>query len=74
MSRLSMAARPLPTTRTDYLILPSRCCPLSFFMKWSYFEDSISLSSMEAVALFSFTASEKDEISFQKGDIIKVSV
>lgn len=29
---------------------------------------------MEAVALFSFTASEVDEISFQKGDIIKVSV
>uniref|UniRef100_A0A3B3TTD5 GRB2-related adapter protein-like n=2 Tax=Poecilia latipinna TaxID=48699 RepID=A0A3B3TTD5_9TELE len=27
---------------------------------------------MEAVALFSFTASEADEISFQKGDIIKV--
>ena len=29
---------------------------------------------MEAVALFSFTASEADEISFQKGDVIKVSV
>ncbi|XP_049900861.1 GRB2-related adapter protein-like isoform X2 [Epinephelus moara] len=28
---------------------------------------------MEAVALFSFTASEPDEISFQKGDIIKVT-
>ncbi|XP_029362870.1 GRB2-related adapter protein-like isoform X3 [Echeneis naucrates] len=28
---------------------------------------------MEAVALFSFTASETDEISFQKGDIIKVT-
>ncbi|XP_019958689.2 GRB2-related adapter protein-like [Paralichthys olivaceus] len=28
---------------------------------------------MEAVALFSFTASEADEISFQKGDIIKVT-
>uniref|UniRef100_A0A669D0U0 GRB2 related adaptor protein b n=1 Tax=Oreochromis niloticus TaxID=8128 RepID=A0A669D0U0_ORENI len=28
---------------------------------------------MEAVALFSFAASEADEISFQKGDIIKVS-
>ncbi|XP_005814282.1 GRB2-related adapter protein-like isoform X2 [Xiphophorus maculatus] len=27
---------------------------------------------MEAVALFSFTASEADEISFQKGDIVKV--
>ncbi|XP_034743731.1 GRB2-related adapter protein-like [Etheostoma cragini] len=27
---------------------------------------------MEAVALFSFAASEEDEISFQKGDIIKV--
>ncbi|MEQ2272615.1 hypothetical protein XENORESO_003325 [Xenotaenia resolanae] len=27
---------------------------------------------MEAVALFSFTASEADEISFQRGDIIKV--
>ncbi|XP_014834300.1 PREDICTED: GRB2-related adapter protein-like [Poecilia mexicana] len=27
---------------------------------------------MEAAALFSFTASEADEISFQKGDIIKV--
>lgn len=29
---------------------------------------------MEAVALFSFTASEADEISFQRGDVIKVSV
>uniref|UniRef100_A0A665UJV1 Osteoclast-stimulating factor 1 n=1 Tax=Echeneis naucrates TaxID=173247 RepID=A0A665UJV1_ECHNA len=29
---------------------------------------------MEAVALFSFTASETDEISFQKGDIIKVEM
>lgn len=29
---------------------------------------------MEAVALFSFTASEADEISFHRGDIIKVSV
>uniref|UniRef100_A0A673A5C3 GRB2 related adaptor protein b n=1 Tax=Sphaeramia orbicularis TaxID=375764 RepID=A0A673A5C3_9TELE len=29
---------------------------------------------MEAVALFSFTASAADEISFQKGDIVKVSV
>uniref|UniRef100_A0A8D3EGD8 GRB2 related adaptor protein b n=1 Tax=Scophthalmus maximus TaxID=52904 RepID=A0A8D3EGD8_SCOMX len=28
---------------------------------------------MEAVALFSFAASEADEISFQKGDIIKVT-
>ncbi|XP_073333272.1 GRB2-related adapter protein-like isoform X2 [Pagrus major] len=28
---------------------------------------------MEALALFSFTASEADEISFQKGDIIKVT-
>ncbi|KAM3865029.1 GRB2-related adapter protein-like [Diretmus argenteus] len=28
---------------------------------------------MEAAALFSFTASEADEISFQKGDIIKVT-
>uniref|UniRef100_A0A3Q1F0Q1 GRB2 related adaptor protein b n=1 Tax=Acanthochromis polyacanthus TaxID=80966 RepID=A0A3Q1F0Q1_9TELE len=28
---------------------------------------------MEAVALFSFTASEADEISFHKGDIIKVT-
>ncbi|XP_070781215.1 GRB2-related adapter protein-like isoform X2 [Enoplosus armatus] len=28
---------------------------------------------MEAVALFSFTASEADEISFQKGDVIKVT-
>ncbi|XP_071361631.1 GRB2-related adapter protein-like [Trachinotus anak] len=28
---------------------------------------------MEAVALFSFTASETDEISFRKGDIIKVT-
>uniref|UniRef100_UPI0037E78092 GRB2-related adapter protein-like isoform X3 n=1 Tax=Semicossyphus pulcher TaxID=241346 RepID=UPI0037E78092 len=28
---------------------------------------------MEAVALFSFTASEADEISFQRGDIIKVT-
>ncbi|XP_019125304.2 GRB2-related adapter protein [Larimichthys crocea] len=28
---------------------------------------------MEAVALFSFTASEADELSFQKGDIIKVT-
>ncbi|CAB1436270.1 unnamed protein product [Pleuronectes platessa] len=28
---------------------------------------------MEALALFSFTASEEDEISFQKGDIIKVT-
>ncbi|XP_044047511.1 GRB2-related adapter protein-like isoform X1 [Siniperca chuatsi] len=27
---------------------------------------------MEAVALFSFTASEADEISFQRGDVIKV--
>lgn len=29
---------------------------------------------MEAVALFSFTALEPDELSFQKGDVIKVSV
>lgn len=29
---------------------------------------------MEAVALFSYTASEADEISFQRGDVIKVSV
>lgn len=29
---------------------------------------------MEAVALFSFAASEADEISFHRGDIIKVSV
>lgn len=29
---------------------------------------------MEAVALFSFTASEADEISFQRGDTVKVSV
>lgn len=28
---------------------------------------------MEAVALFSYTASEADEISFQRGDVIKVS-
>nr|XP_061792210.1 GRB2-related adapter protein-like isoform X5 [Nerophis lumbriciformis] len=28
---------------------------------------------MEAVALFSFTASEADELSFQKGDIVKVT-
>ncbi|KAM9792184.1 LOW QUALITY PROTEIN: GRB2-related adapter protein-like [Neosynchiropus ocellatus] len=28
---------------------------------------------MEAVALFSFTAAEPDEISFQKGDVIKVT-
>ncbi|KAM9857123.1 GRB2-related adapter protein-like [Aulostomus maculatus] len=28
---------------------------------------------MEAVALFSFAASESDEISFQKGDVIKVT-
>ncbi|XP_075889571.1 GRB2-related adapter protein-like [Nelusetta ayraudi] len=28
---------------------------------------------MEAVALFSFTASEADEISFQRGDVIKVT-
>ncbi|XP_037546233.1 GRB2-related adapter protein [Nematolebias whitei] len=28
---------------------------------------------MEAVALFSFTASEPDEISFQKGDVVKVT-
>ncbi|XP_071770593.2 GRB2-related adapter protein-like [Centroberyx gerrardi] len=28
---------------------------------------------MEAVAVFSFTASEADEISFQKGDMIKVT-
>lgn len=32
------------------------------------------LVSMEAVALFSYTASEADEISFQRGDVIKVSV
>uniref|UniRef100_A0A673A5J7 GRB2 related adaptor protein b n=1 Tax=Sphaeramia orbicularis TaxID=375764 RepID=A0A673A5J7_9TELE len=29
---------------------------------------------MEAVALFSFTASAADEISFQKGDIVKVNM
>lgn len=28
---------------------------------------------MEAVALFSFPATEADELSFQEGDIIKVS-
>ena len=36
--------------------------------------DCTLLLTMEAVALFSFTASEADEISFQKGDVIKVSV
>uniref|UniRef100_A0A3Q3VR88 GRB2 related adaptor protein b n=1 Tax=Mola mola TaxID=94237 RepID=A0A3Q3VR88_MOLML len=52
------------------LVTPVKTSPVVLIF---YFEDSITLFSMEAVALFSFTASEADEISFQKGDIIKVT-
>lgn len=40
-------------------------------MKGDCFQSG-SLSGMEAVALFSFPATEADELSFQEGDIIKV--
>lgn len=67
-------------TLSESIISPLRSTHSALLSRHSWTEAvslCLSLSvcppSMEAVALFSFTASEADEISFEKGDIIKVS-
>lgn len=69
------------THSLSHLVIVSSSCCLLLTQLFSLFFHGVKvfsgltllfLSSMEAVALFSFTASDAAEISFQKGDIIKV--
>ncbi|KAG7486702.1 GRB2-related adapter protein-like [Solea senegalensis] len=68
------------TPHTDYLsssnsviVLLSSTHTFSPFIHEVKLFSWLTLLRMEALALFSFTASEADEISFHRGDIIKVT-
>lgn len=63
-----------PIIRSHHdVVLQSQNWLLSLFIHEARpFPKSKPLPGMEAVALFSFPATEVDELSFQEGDIIKV--
>lgn len=85
MSRMSVDSHPHTHTHTHWLchpsirsyhnvVLQSQNWLLSLFIhEVTLIPQWTPLFGMEAVALFTFPATEADELSFQEGDIIKVS-
>lgn len=67
---LSICARPFPSLH----LFPPSCLHPGLISTSLPVIFSSAISPMEAEALYSFRASESDELSFQKGDILKVSL